>query len=372
VLEIKNLSKIYATPNGPLAALRDVNVQVGKGDIFGFIGLSGAGKTSLARCVSVLERADAGAILLNGVDLTRLKGANLRQARRNMGMVFQHFNLLMNATIFENVAFPLRIAGWPQKEITARVEHLLEVVGLTDKVKTYPATLSGGQKQRIGIARALAAEPQLIICDEATSALDPDTTRSILTLLKKINADTGVTIIVITHEMDVIKTLCSHVAVMEGGEIIEQGKVIDVLTHPQTETARRFFAKDHSEEGWFKAVQENKIGHQVFRAVFIGAAARRSFIHDVIRNFDIELSILSGSIESVSGTMVGSLIIEMTGDDAVLAKAMAFFRENGVEIEAIEGMETANPTDATYPTESIDSATCKDTVGSYEGGVPHA
>jgi D-methionine transport system ATP-binding protein len=241
----------------------------------------------------------------------------------------------MNATIFENIAFPLRIAGKPKNEIRSRVMELLEVVGLTEKEAAYPATLSGGQKQRVGIARALAAEPELVICDEATSALDPETTRSILALLKKIGAATGVTFIVITHEMDVIKALCSHVAVMEGGKIIEQGKVIDVLTHPQTDTARRFFAKDHSEEGWFKAVQEKKIGYHIFRAVFIGDLTRRSFIHDVIRKFNIELSILSGSIESVSGTVVGSLILEITGDEPQLAQAMTYFHENGVEIEMI-------------------------------------
>jgi len=216
--------------------------------------------------------------------------------------------------------------------------RLLDVVGLTEKENAYPATLSGGQKQRVGIARALAAEPELIICDEATSALDPDTTRSILALLKQINQATGVTILVITHEMDVIKTLCSHVAVMEGGEIIERGRVIDVLTHPQTETAGRFFAKDYTDEAWFKAVREDQRGRQVFRAVFIGESARRSFIHDVIRNFDIELSILSGSIESVSGTMVGSLILEISGQDAAVESAMAFFRDNGVELETIGGM----------------------------------
>ncbi|MCL2605424.1 MAG: ATP-binding cassette domain-containing protein [Defluviitaleaceae bacterium] len=336
MLEIINLTKSYKTKGEPLLALNDVSVKVNRGDIYGFIGLSGAGKTSLARCISVLEKADAGQILLNGVDITKLRGAGLRQARRKMGLVFQHFNLLMNATVFDNVAFPLRIAGKTKVEIRTRVMELLEVVGLTEKETVYPATLSGGQKQRVGIARALAAEPELVICDEATSALDPDTTRQILALLRKIAADTGVTFIVITHEMDVIKALCSHVAVMEGGEIIEQGKVIDVLTAPQTDTARRFFAKDYSSEGWYKAVQERKLGHHIFRALFIGESARRSFIHDVIRKFDIELSILSGSIETVSGTTVGSLILEITGDEPILEETMAFFRENGVEIEPVD------------------------------------
>jgi D-methionine transport system ATP-binding protein len=336
MLEIKNLSKSYTTKNGPLLALNNVSVRVNSGDIFGFIGLSGAGKTSLARCISVLEKADGGQILLNGVDITALKGARLRSARRRMGMVFQHFNLLMNATVFDNVAFPLRIAGKTRAFIRSRVTDLLELVGLTEKEGAYPATLSGGQKQRVGIARALAAEPELVICDEATSALDPDTTRSILALLKKIGVATGVTFLVITHEMDVIKALCSHVAVMENGEIIEQGKVIDVLTNPQTPTARRFFTRDYSGEGWYQAVREQKMGHHVFRAVFIGESARRSFIHDVIRTFDIELSILAGSIESVSGTMVGSLILEITGNETEMTRTLAYFRESGVEVEVLE------------------------------------
>jgi D-methionine transport system ATP-binding protein len=335
MLSIRNLNKTFTTKKVKFQALKNVSVDIEKGEIFGFIGLSGAGKTSLARCISVLEKADGGEIIFNGVDITKLKSAKLREARRKMGMIFQHFNLLMNATVFDNVAFPLRVAGKPRAYIRGRVMDLLELVGLTEKETAYPATLSGGQKQRVGIARALVAEPEMVICDEATSALDPDTTRSILALLKRISAATGVTFLIITHEMDVIKALCTHVAVMEDGKIIEAGKVIDVLTNPQTDTARRFFEKDHSEEGWFKAVQEHKIGHHVFRAVFIGESARRSFIHDVIRNFNIELSILSGSIESVASTMVGSLILEITGDEDEMDKALAFFRENGVGIEII-------------------------------------
>ena len=336
MLEIKNLSKAYATLQGPLHALKDVSVTVNRGEIFGFIGLSGAGKTSLARCVSALEKADSGEILLQGVDITQLRGAKLREARKKMGFVFQHFNLLMNATVYDNVAFPLKIAGKSKAAIRERVNSLLALVGLTEKAQVYPATLSGGQKQRVGIARALAAEPELVICDEATSALDPDTTRSILSLLKKIGAETGVTFLVITHEMDVIKALCSHVAVMEGGEIIEMGPVLDVLTAPKTDTARRFFAHDYSEEGWVEAVRHSGSHHRFFRATFIGDVARKSFIHDVIRRFDMELSILSGSIESIGGTMVGSLVLEIGGDEAVLAQALTYFRENGVEIEVLD------------------------------------
>ena len=332
MLQVKNLSKTYAIPQGTLHALRDVSVEVNKGEIFGFIGLSGAGKTSLARCVSALEKADSGEILFDGADITKLKGAKLRQKRKKMGLVFQHFNLLMNATVFDNVAFPLRIAKKPRAMIADRVNELLETVGLTDKSAAYPATLSGGQKQRVGIARALATEPELVICDEATSALDPDTTKSILSLIKRIGEETGVTFLVITHEMDVIKELCTHVAVMEDGEIIEQGPVLDVLTTPKTPTAKRFFSKDYVDSAWFG---DDTTGRRIFRAIFIGDAARKSFIHDVIRKFDVELSILSGNIESVGGTMVGSLILEITGTDEVLQQVRQFFRESNVGVEEL-------------------------------------
>jgi len=355
MLQVKNLSKSYVTKQGTLRALDDVSVEVAKGEIFGFIGLSGAGKTSLARCVSALEKADCGEILLSGVDITKQKGARLREIRKKMGLVFQHFNLLMNATVFENIAFPLRIAkirregknkrlnrfldavGFPhprrivkkrKEEIDKRVNELLDIVGLTDKKHAYPATLSGGQKQRVGIARALATEPELVICDEATSALDPDTTRSILALIKRIGAETGVTFLVITHEMDVIKELCTHVAVMEDGKIIEQGPVLDVLTAPKTPTAKRFFSKDYVDTAWLGETY-------IYRAIFIGDAARKSFIHDVIRKFDIELSILSGNIEAVGGTMVGSLILEIVGEDKVLRDVQQYFHDNGVGIEEL-------------------------------------
>jgi len=329
MLQVKNLCKTYTTKQGTLHALDDVSVKINKGDIFGFIGLSGAGKTSLARCISALEKADSGEILLGGKDITRLKGRELRETRKKMGLVFQHFNLLMNATVSENVAFPLRIAKKPRPQITDRVNELLELVGLTEKATAYPATLSGGQKQRVGIARALATEPELVVCDEATSALDPDTTRSILALIKHISETTGVTFLVITHEMDVIKDLCTHVAIMEGGKIIEQGPVLDVLTTPATPTAKRFFVSDYMDPDWFCN------NSRIFRAIFIGEAARKSFINDVIRRFDIELSILSGNIESVSGTMVGNLVLEIIGEDAEIKQMQQYFYDNNVKINEL-------------------------------------
>jgi len=336
MLEVKNLCKTYKVDQGVFTALDNVSVTVNKGDIFGFIGLSGAGKTSLARCISALEKADSGEILLGDVDITKLKGAKLRETRKKMGFVFQHFNLLMNATIFENIAFPLRIAKKPKDEIQQRVAELLKVVGLTEKATAYPATLSGGQKQRVGIARALATKPELVICDEATSALDPDTTKSILALIKEISRETGVTFLVITHEMDVIKELCTHVAIMEDGRIIEEGRVLDVLTSPKTDTAKRFFSKEYVDEHWLKDTTPQGRSSKICRAIFIDESARRPFINDVIRKFDIELSILSGNIESVGGTMVGSLVLEIIGTEEAVGEALGYFTDNGVRIEVID------------------------------------
>jgi len=333
MLQVKNLCKSYTTKQGPLHALKNVCVEVNRGEIFGFIGLSGAGKTSLVRCIAALEKADAGEIILDGIDITRQKGRGLRDIRKKMGLVFQHFNLLMNSTVYENIAFPLRIAKRPRNQIDARVKELLDLVGLSDKSDTYPATLSGGQKQRVGIARALATQPELVICDEATSALDPDTTKQILALIKSIGTQTGVTFLVITHEMDVIKELCTHVAVMEDGEIIEQGPVLEVLTAPVTPTAQRFFSKEYVDAAW---LDESLPKRRIFKAVFIGEAARKSFIHDVIRQFEIELSILSGNIENVGGTMVGSLIIEITGKECIIEQVQQFFDENGVGLSPLE------------------------------------
>jgi len=340
MLQVKNLNKSYKSNQGVFYALKDVSVTVNKGEIFGFMGLSGAGKTSLARCISALEAVDSGEILLGDVDITKLKGRKLRETRKRMGLVFQHFNLLMNATVYENIAFPLRIAKKSERKskecIHNRVIELLETVGLTEKEKAYPATLSGGQKQRVGIARALAAEPELIICDEATSALDPDTTRSILALLKKIGKETGVTFLVITHEMDVIKDLCTHVAVMENGEIIECGTVLDVLTKPKTDMAKRFFSKEYVCAEWLEATTPKGRSSKICRAVFIGSAARHSFVTDVVRKYDIEMSILSGNIENVGGHMVGSLILEIIGKDEAIENTMQYFAETGVEIEVID------------------------------------
>jgi D-methionine transport system ATP-binding protein len=241
MIRIAGLSKAYQTPSGCIPALKDVNLTIAKGDIFGIIGFSGAGKSTLIRCLNRLEEPDAGTIRIGDQDITRLDMAGLRTARRKIGMIFQHFNLLDARTVYGNVAFPLEVAGYPKERTRQRVEEILSLVGLGDKLTAYPAQLSGGQKQRVGIARALANHPDVLLSDEATSSLDPKTTWSILELLRDINRQLGLTIVMITHEMDVLRHICASAAVIDGGEIIETGPVSELCANPRQETTRLFF-----------------------------------------------------------------------------------------------------------------------------------
>lgn len=244
MITISALSKTYQTPDGPIQALRNVNLEIERGDIFGVIGFSGAGKSTLIRCLNRLEEPDSGTIRIANQEITRLDKNQLREARRKIGMIFQHFNLFDSKTVFGNVAFPLEIAGVPPQQIRDRVAEILGLVELTDKTHAYPAQLSGGQKQRVGIARALANNPEVLLSDEATSALDPKTTYSILELLRNINQKLNLTIVLITHEMDVLRRICKHVAVIEDGEITETGTVADLFANPQTDTIRLFVQSD--------------------------------------------------------------------------------------------------------------------------------
>ncbi len=244
MITITGLSKSFVTSNGTVTALRNINLQIQQGDIFGVIGFSGAGKSTLIRCLNRLEEPDSGTISIGDQEITRLNKEQLREARKKIGMIFQHFNLFDARTVFGNIAFPLEVAGYSQSQIKARVEELLELVELTDKTNAHPAQLSGGQKQRVGIARALANNPEVLLSDEATSALDPKTTYSILELLRNINAKLHLTIVLITHEMDVLRRICNNVAVIEDGVITEQGPVTELFAHPQTDTTRLFVQSD--------------------------------------------------------------------------------------------------------------------------------
>lgn len=337
MIEIKGLCKTYTNGKDSFEALKDINITIEQGEIFGFIGLSGAGKSSLVRCISTLEESTKGEILVDGLDITKIRGSDLREARKKLGLVFQHFNLLMNKTVYDNVAFPLMISKKPKSFIQKRTLELLEMVGLEDKKDSYPARLSGGQKQRVGIARALAGEPSIVICDEATSALDPATTQSILQLIKDINKRLNITFIVITHEMSVIKEVCQRVAVLENGRIIESGKIIDVCVQPKTDTAKRFFGS--AEINLESSIYKNSLKTPgiIIKAGFVGDDSTESYISDMIHKYSIDVSILSGNIEQINDTLVGWLIMKIGGGSESINKALEYLREQKIFVEVIHG-----------------------------------
>ncbi len=306
MISIRNLEKVYKTGNSSVNALRGIDLDVPRGSIFGIIGLSGAGKSTLIRCINLLDPPTKGSITIDGVDMMKLKHAELLKMRRQLGMIFQQFNLLMQRNILANVTFPTEIAGMPRAQAKKRAMELLETVGLADKARVYPSQLSGGQKQRVAIARALMTEPKILLCDEATSALDPMTTRSILSLLQDINKRLGITIVVITHEMEVIRQICTDVAIIDGGVIAEHGKVRDVFTHPQTEAARRLFRKPDEEE--------MLPDRPCLRILFRGADIFEPVVSGMTLACGKPVSIYNADIRRVGGQVFGQLVVELPDD----------------------------------------------------------
>lgn len=341
MIELTGLEKTYQSQTHAVHALRGVILSVKPGEIYGIIGKSGAGKSTLIRCINRLEDPTAGTIVVDGQDLTHLNEKELREARKKIGMIFQHFNLLSSRTVFDNVAFPLELAGIPADEIKKQVNYLLEMVGLSDKSDQYPAQLSGGQKQRVGIARALANQPKVLLCDEATSALDPQTTKSILELLKSINQKLNLTIVLITHEMNVIKEICDKAAVIENGLIIEQGAVLDIFTQPQHPTTREFISAvinhdlpDILQDVEFTA-QPSPGSNLVLRISFIGNIAGEPVISGMIRRFSIDVSILYANMDHIRQTPYGTLLIELSGPQSSLTDALAYLDAQKLGIEVI-------------------------------------
>lgn len=332
---LKNLHKTYNKNGTKVEALKGINLTIDKSDIYGIIGLSGAGKSSLVRCINLLEKPEIGEVIVEGTDLTKVSKNNLRKARKQIGMIFQHFNLLMNSTVFENIAFPLRLEKKSKEYIDQKVNEMLELVGLVDKRDMYPAMLSGGQKQRVGIARALVGNPSVLMCDEATSALDPVTTKSILELLKDINKKLNITIIIITHEMEVIKQVCNKVAILENGEIIEHGKVLEIATKPKTKTAMEFF--EYSKADIVNYLLENCVDLKgsIIRAIFIGEIVNYPLISNIVSKYNVETSILLGNIQKMNETLIGTLVVNIIGNDDNVLSAINYLKENKVEIEVI-------------------------------------
>ncbi|MCD8238702.1 MAG: ATP-binding cassette domain-containing protein [Clostridiales bacterium] len=333
---IKNLYKTYGEGSSKVEALKDINIEIERGEIFGIIGLSGAGKSSLVRCINLLEVPERGEVFINGKDITKISKKELRAERKNIGMIFQHFNLLMNSTVYDNIAFPLKLIKTPKEQIDKRVGELLEIVGLADKKDVYPAQLSGGQKQRVGIARAIATQPDIIMCDEATSALDPETTKSILQLIKEINQSLKVTVIIITHEMEVIKQVCDRVAVLDSGSVVETGSVSDVYINPKTETAKKFFKSVDLEldnRVYNKALNE---GGTVIQAIFRGDKSTDPYISQMIKQFDVEAAILLGNIQSMENMLVGTLVLRVDGKEENVKAAVNYLKDNGVIVEVVK------------------------------------
>lgn len=325
MIEIKNLYKTFNTKDGQVEALKNVNITVNDGDIYGIIGMSGAGKSTLVRCINMLERPTQGQVLVDGIDIGTLPEKELRGIRRNITMIFQGFNLLMQRTCLKNICFPLELAGVGKAEAKKRAMELLETVGLPDKANAYPAQLSGGQQQRIAIARALATNPKVLLCDEATSALDPKTTHSILQLISSINKKLGITVIIITHQMSVVEEVCSHVAILDEGEVVEKGKVSDIFSNPQSDAAKRLVFPDGAKE-LPPAVE----GEKRIRIVFNGAdAAHSPLITRMAIDINIAANILSASTSIIDNKVFGNMLLGINGGDEALMKAKDYLQRVG-------------------------------------------
>lgn len=338
MISIKDVKKIYSSRQGKVTAVENVNLEITEGEIFGVIGYSGAGKSTLIRMLNGLEIPTEGSVIVANNEVSKIKGGSLRKARQEISMIFQHFNLLWSRTVRENIAFPLEIAGVPKGQRMKRVDELIRLVGLEGREDAYPSQLSGGQKQRVGIARALANNPKVLLCDEATSALDPQTTDSILELLVDINKRLGLTIVLITHEMHVIRKICHRVAVMEGGKVVELGPVLDVFKHPKEEITKRFVQQVTEPEETKETIEhllELYPHGTVIQLGFVGEAAEQPLITNLIRHYHVTVNILQGKISQTQNGSYGTLFIHLDGEKEELSKAIAYIESQQVGVEVI-------------------------------------
>lgn len=345
MIELKNITQRYVMPDGEdFFALNNVSLHIKEGEIFGIIGRSGAGKSTLVRCINFLNRPTEGTVKVAGQTLNLMNPPQLRAMRRNIGMIFQHFNILSSRTVYENVAFPLELAGVEKGKIKAKVEPLLELVGLTEHRDKFPNQLSGGQKQRVGIARALANDPKVLLSDEATSALDPETTVTTLELLKKINRELGLTIVMITHQMDVVKQICDRVAVMNRGVVVEEGSVIEVFRHPKHETTLALIGNVMAQNippamaARLKATYseaDDKEPLHILRLSFVGSEVTRPVMSEAARRYNVDFNILLGQIDEVQSQTFGTLTVSLTCTDDIFLKTVAFLKEHHITVEEI-------------------------------------
>ena len=341
MIELTHISKNFASGGRTVHAVQDVSLSIGKGEIFGIIGFSGAGKSTLVRCINLLERPTSGSVTVDGKEMTALSARELRQARKKIGMIFQHFNLMPSRTVFGNVAYPRRGSGLSREQIADKVHRLLELVGIGDKAEAYPKQLSGGQKQRVAIARALANDPNVLLCDEATSALDPQTTKAILRLLKNLNEKLGITVVIITHEMAVVKEICDRVAVMEHGRVVEQGEVFNVFADPRQEITRSFIHTTSNLRKIEELIKEDspvvqlKPGELIVRLSYIQRNVSEPLISTVSRKFDITLNIIFSDIAIVQNAPIGGTVAIISGERAQITQAMQYLSEKNVGVEVI-------------------------------------
>lgn len=330
IIQLKNISKTFVTDKGEFKALEDINLDISRGSIYGIIGMSGAGKSTLVRCINYLEVPTEGAVVIDGKELGTLTEKGLREERKSIGMIFQHFNLLQQKNVIDNVSFPLRINGVNKKDAHKRAAELLEIVGLADKANSYPVQLSGGQQQRVAIARALAGNPKILLCDEATSALDPQTTKSILELLKNINEKYGITIVIITHQMAVVREICSHVAVISKGHIVENGEVSDVFSRPKTKEARELIMLESGDNTWYNESSEDD---NCVRIVFTENSAYEPVISNMIKKFNCDVSIYQADTKKINGKTTGEMIIGLPKDEELSRQLKDYLTEKGIIVE---------------------------------------
>ncbi|MGD9569478.1 MAG: methionine ABC transporter ATP-binding protein [Sedimentibacter sp.] len=332
LIQIKNLEKEFISQNSKVTALSNINLNINKGDIYGIIGMSGAGKSTLVRCINFLEKPTKGTVIIGDKDLSKLNEKQLRHVRQKIGMIFQQFNLLMQRNVEDNICFPLEISGINKNEARKRVFELLELVGLSNKRKSYPSQLSGGQKQRVAIARALSTNPEILLCDEATSALDPTTTRSILELLKDINKKLGITIVIITHEMSVVEEICDSVAIIDNGTLAEDGKVEEVFSNPKTEAAKKLVYHSNSD-----AAVKEMTGKRCIRIVFDGKSSFEPVIANMVLDCRAQVNILFADTKDIKGQAYGQMVLQLPEDELLGDKIINYLKNKHVNVEELIG-----------------------------------
>ena len=341
MISLRHIVKTFSENGSGVHAVRDVSLDIHKGEIYGIVGFSGAGKSTLVRCINLLEKPTSGQVTVDGVELTQLSSRALNRERKKIGMIFQQFNLFPSRTVLQNVIFPLQHTGLSRAQIMEKARSLLEFVELSEKADAYPSQLSGGQKQRVAIARALASDPKILLCDEATSALDPQTTTSILKLLKRLNQELGITIVIITHQMQVIKEICQRVALMEAGQVVEEGDVYDIFANPQQPITRNFVDSAGNAHQLDTLLHEHSVlqsideGARVIKMKFLDSSAGKALVSSISRTYQIDLSIIHGNIEMIDGRSLGELVTVVSGEKEQIAAAIDELRKCRVEVEVL-------------------------------------